>query len=215
MFRSGGFSPTIYDRKVSFQNKNIAFSNAQRFMEKDSLYLDMGKPEITGRVDTITNGSMNNSLLIFRADSFNGASPKSSSPLSRFLTQSSSFKIHASGGNGNQTFRKREEGKEDNLIRSKLQEVKQDRRHSEYLTTKMTEGPKNLTLGDYSTDEEMQEVSQENPQMQKNIEKLKYGTQPKHPSKFTHSVSAKMFEFINLDPKKREKDSKFLCLDCK
>lgn len=47
----------------------------ERYAEKDSLYLDLGKTEMTGKVDTLTNGSQNNSLMMIqRSDSVNAGS---------------------------------------------------------------------------------------------------------------------------------------------
>jgi len=60
-------------RLDSFDNSPmLPNSKKDRFVREDSLYLDVGKPEINGRVDTITSGSMNNSLLLAnRTDSTN------------------------------------------------------------------------------------------------------------------------------------------------
>jgi len=43
-----------------------------RYAEKDSLYLDMGRPEMNGKIDTLTSGSMNNSLLMLTRDNSHG-----------------------------------------------------------------------------------------------------------------------------------------------
>jgi len=81
-----------------------------RFTEKDSLYLDMGKPELNGKVDTLTNHSTNNSMLLMnRTDSNNnvGSNPNIISNFAKRGSlneqkgkgQSKSFKYHNSIGN--------------------------------------------------------------------------------------------------------------------
>jgi serine/threonine protein kinase len=66
-------TPLTPMRMDSFDNSPmLPPSKKDRFVREDSLYLDIGKPEINGRVDTITSGSMNNSLLLAtRTDSTN------------------------------------------------------------------------------------------------------------------------------------------------
>jgi len=50
-----------------------------RFTEKDSLYLDVGKPDITGRIDTLNNNSMQNSILFAsRVSDINSANSSAS-----------------------------------------------------------------------------------------------------------------------------------------
>ena len=209
--RSGGVSPTIRDKRgsliqdfKSLQSKETLPNNTQRFAEKDSLYLDLGKPEINGKVDTLTNGSANNSLLLFRADSFNGNSPKSTSPFSKGTPQTSSFRVYANGGGsptvgGNQTVLKaaihrniqnnnEEEYKPNGFI--KLQEVKHERRNSDNVTTNSFKPT--FVHEDHAHSDEMDDVSQENPQIYKNLEKLKSEFQPKHPSKLVEPSSARL-----------------------
>lgn len=214
-YEYGGVSPTIRDKRgslaqdFSYQSKGTLPTNTQRFAEKDSLYLDLGKPEINGRVDTLTNGSNNNSLMLFRADSFNGASPKSTSPFAKGTPQTSSFRVYANnanGGNsptvGNQTFLKaaihrniqnnndEEEYKQSNFI--KLHEVKHERRSSDFVTTNHGSFKSALAHEDRAYSDEMDDVSQENPQIYKNLEKLKLEIQPKHPSKLVEPNSARL-----------------------
>jgi len=66
-------TPLTPMRMDSFDNSPmLPPSKKDRFVREDSLYLDIGKPEINGRIDTITSGSMNNSLLLAtRTDSTN------------------------------------------------------------------------------------------------------------------------------------------------
>lgn len=58
-------------------NSPLLPTKQDRFVKEDSLYLDIGRPEINGRTDTINNASLNNSILLAsRVDSSNNiASP--------------------------------------------------------------------------------------------------------------------------------------------
>ena len=81
----------------------------ERFAEKGSLYLDMGKPEVNGHVDTLTSGSgsTNNSMLLVKRES----EPNPTGLPSTFSTKNSmlidtklkgqnkSFKAHSTAGN--------------------------------------------------------------------------------------------------------------------
>jgi serine/threonine protein kinase len=159
VYQNGGYSPAFYDRRNSLahdgtiqqQIKSGAVNSPQRFGEKDSLYLDYGKPEINGKVDTITSGSHNNSLLLTRADSSaNNSQPNSAaSSFAKNAQRSGSFKVHNSGTSGtaqNQSFLKaaifrnmqknNEEEKDDSYSPQKSGKV-QERRYSDFVTNKM------------------------------------------------------------------------------
>mmetsp|Transcript_94909 Transcript_94909/g.131898 ORF Transcript_94909/g.131898 Transcript_94909/m.131898 type:complete len:143 (+) Transcript_94909:639-1067(+) len=101
-----------------------------RYEQKDSLYLDLGKPEMQGKVDTLTSGSHNNSLLLnhgLKGSNQGGEQPKEGS-LSGFASnkknllmeskkkgQSSSFK-NPSGSSSlhkHAIFKKMQEGGEE------------------------------------------------------------------------------------------------------
>lgn len=207
-------SPTLHDRRGSFAHELViqqmkgsnspALPQANRFEMKDSLYLDLGKPEISGKVDTLTNGSANNSLLLQRQESMNNSSPKSASPYHRgSIFQSSNFRIQANAVNNNnpsvlkQTIiRNMQKGEEedeqnDNQIdqqQQQHQQGKHERRHSAFASSKFSAMRRGSTnqYEDQPT-EDLAEVSQENPQIHRNIERMKSGTQLKHPSKLVES----------------------------
>jgi len=158
VYQNGGYSPAFYDRRNSLahdgaiqqQIKSGAVNSPQRFGEKDSLYLDYGKPEINGKVDTITSGSHNNSLLLTRADSSNTNSQPNSaaSSFAKNSQRSGSFKVHNSGGNNNQSFLKaaifrnmqqknsNEEEKDESASPQKSSKT-QERRYSDFVTNKI------------------------------------------------------------------------------
>lgn len=58
------YSPLTPLRIESDKDSPLLPHRGDRFVREDSLYLDMGKPELNGRIDTLTNGSTNNSLLL-------------------------------------------------------------------------------------------------------------------------------------------------------
>jgi len=76
--------------------------------DEDSVYLDMGKPEINGRTDTIVNGSINNSLLVLnRGESYsNCASPCLKSSFSNRNLSRTVTKQFKGSGNSGQSFLK-------------------------------------------------------------------------------------------------------------
>jgi len=58
-------SPDLFDRLRTDIEKNSpspGVRHKDRFAEKGSLYLDMGRPEVNGSVDTMASGSTNNSM---------------------------------------------------------------------------------------------------------------------------------------------------------
>lgn len=104
--RSGGSSPTVFDKRASFLQDhylqlktNPVNPTPNRFAEKDSLYLDLGRPEINGRVDTINSASTNSSMLLAsRVTSHADTSPLSGSNFSKGLRHHGSFKGYLPGG---------------------------------------------------------------------------------------------------------------------
>ena len=187
--------------------KPSSIHKADRFAEKDSLYLDMGKPELNGRTDTLTNGSQNNSLLLQRDPSSNAN--VGSGSLSAFAKgglsdqkkagQNKSFKSP-----GGQSFLKAaifrnmeknrelgDESKEDpSPLRDKEDFSQKERRFSEHT-------PKTNDLYSpfhrRSSSPETDDISNENPQVQLNVEKIKIGTPDKHPSKMLTSSGTRRF----------------------
>jgi len=151
-YESGGSSPLIFDKRGSFAQEQFMGqlksgtigASPTRFTEKDSLYLDVGRPEITGRIDTLTSGSANNSVLLMsRGTSHADTSPLSGSAFSKNSGQKS-FRNYVSTADPqaypkSPMFRSSQqgdqrEGRDSVLLR--LEEVKNDKRHSEFLPGK-------------------------------------------------------------------------------
>jgi len=84
-------------------------SPKDRFAEKDSLYLDMGRPEMNGKVDTINTASQNNSLLFKKGSNASVGSDSFSTFANQAggIEKKKSFKMHSGmGSNGGQSFLK-------------------------------------------------------------------------------------------------------------
>jgi serine/threonine protein kinase len=191
---------TISPDVSSHNNSNTSsIQKMDRFAEKDSLYLDMGRPELNGKIDTLTNGSQNNSLLLQRDPSSNAN--LNSGSLSAFakgaqndkkLQQAKSFK--AGGGSSfykaallknNQNY---EDSKEDpGPPRQELIPRENNRRYSENLGKGRTKSP--------SPDQDSEETPYENPQVENNVDKIKSGTPDKHPSKMLSSSNRRFTPF--------------------
>lgn len=86
----------------------------ERYVDKDSLYLDVGKPEINGKIDTITGGSTNNSIA-HRGSDFGGSECSSNTSPSAFSrsplegprkASGRSFKVNNASIGGNSAFLK-------------------------------------------------------------------------------------------------------------
>lgn len=151
-YQSGGSSPMIYDKRGSFAQEQFISQlkssthagSPTRFMEKDSLYLDVGRPEITGRIDTLTSGSANNSVLLMSRTTSNAdTSPLSGSTFSKAASGQKSFRNYTSTAD---TYAKspmyrtsqptdfRDPTKDNALFR--LEEVKNDKRPSDFMIGK-------------------------------------------------------------------------------
>jgi len=117
-----------------------------RFTNKNSFYLDLGKPELNGKIDTLTPGSSNNNSVLLRQGSNNSVgsdSPSSFSKQQSLFKRSRSLKSHnpmASTSTGGQSFLKaaihrnmqknNEETKEDSLPPLKVERRISDNAHS-------------------------------------------------------------------------------------
>jgi len=153
-YQSGGSSPTVFDKRGSFLQDHYLQINKSatqnptphRFAEKDSLYLDLGRPEINGRIDTLTNGSANSSMLLAsRVQSNADTSPLSGSTFSKGLRHHGSFKGHLPTGQSDvlksSLYRNMHYGNESGetpdsgLLKSRLDEIKNDRRASDFLSS--------------------------------------------------------------------------------
>lgn len=114
-----------------------------RFVREDSLYLDVGRPEMNGRTDTLTNGSTNNSLLlnnkIDSSSNLNSPCLPSSFGANRALVRTNS---KSSKSNNTQSFLKAaifrsmqkknsEIPSADETIRSRMSEIRLERQRSD------------------------------------------------------------------------------------
>ena len=193
----------MFDKRASFVQENflgqlmsgtLNSSSPNRFTEKDSLYLDVGRPEITGRIDTITGSANNSVLLASKTISNADSSPLSASAFARNAGRNTSLKGYSPPNQGflkAAIFRNMEQGdpQDSGTLKIKLEEVKNDRRHSEFTPTK---SPGFYTVGspDHIPDPyngELGEVSHENAQIQTNVEKMKLVGQNVNPSKLVES----------------------------
>lgn len=136
-----------------------------KYEQKDSLYIDVGQPLLNGKTDTITAGvgSNNNSLLL-------GQGPMGSNPnsLSKFA-----------GGKG---------GANDLRKAAILKNSKFHDSDSESPMNKSRERSSSLGPGQSNSDrtkspDNIEDVSNENPQVQNNVDRISLGTPDKHPSK--------------------------------
>ena len=171
--RSICFSPGLSPFKriqagLSSSGLSPVNTNKDRFIDKDSLYLDVGRPELNGRVDTINNGSTHNSILHQnRGSEFgssNGASsnsamsPFSKSPLGEQRRHTGrSFKVNGSIGS-NQSFlkaaiyrnmqRNDEDCKDDMSPGAKLEVIRSDKkRNTDYV---LGHQPEKVRTGSHS-----------------------------------------------------------------
>jgi len=184
-----------------------------RFAEKDSLYLDMGKPELNGKISTLANGSNNDSLLLQRGDSHISVASKEGS-ISSFAkgqqpdqkSRSKSFRGHA--GPGNQSFLKNailrnmakngdfpSEEIKDDAGDSRQRKRRESDRPSLYGQSSQNHSPVNKRNSSRSSGSDVgssDEVCNENPQVQLNMEKIKIVTPEMKPSKHAHSVAMKL-----------------------
>jgi len=185
-----------------------------RFAEKDSLYLDMGKPELNGKIGTLANGSHNDSLLLHnRVDSHASVNSKDGthSSFAKGVQQpdqksrSKSFRGHAGVGN-NQSFLKAAifrnmqkngeySGEE---LKEEMMDIKRKRRESDRPSiygrlssnhspdTSPTNKHNNRSNSDVDSSND---ICSENPQVQMNVERIKAETPDMRPSKNAHSNS--------------------------
>jgi len=112
--RNSGFGPDqLFSSPRGIDSPKSVKNSAQkdRFAEKDSLYLDMGKTEFNGKTDTInTTASNGNSLLMNRRDS-NVSIGSNSDSVSAFANKapiekrSRSFRVHNNAAGSNKSVR--------------------------------------------------------------------------------------------------------------
>lgn len=160
-----------------------------RFAQRDSLYLDMGRPDYLGKMDTLVVGSQNNSMLFAQRrhssnESSNGSlSSFNKTPLLPDPKKRSSVKGFGMGGGGSQSVLKaaifrnmqknnEEEGKEDMLG----YEEPQDKR-------KVSDASNHNSSFDSDI---AGDICQEEPQVESHVRKLKAEAVTMVPSRKAH-----------------------------
>jgi len=180
-----------------------------RFAEKDSLYLDLGKPEMNGRLDTITNGSANNSFCLHggsntnsNANSVSAFAKQSTLPDQDTKGQAKSYRGHNAPAN-NQSFlkaaifnnmQKKNEVNVDSPMERNGGPVRLtiERRHTDHVRSSINKEKDDNVGGNspHSASSEIDDYSSEECRVQINLQKIMSETPEKHPSKlFQDSMS--------------------------
>jgi len=161
-----------------------------RFTIRDSMYLDVGKPEFNGKIDSISNGSSNNSLYLKGADNL-GSNNNSVSSFARQTTlseqkkqgQSRSFKGHNLQTN-NSSF----------LKAAIFNNMKNGDMGLDSPNTPKTSGAFGFGFGsqsnateDSASSGEVDDIGDENCKIQQDFDKINEGNSPKYPSQMLHS----------------------------
>ena len=189
-----------------------------RFVNQDSLYLDIGKPELNGRTDTLTSGSTSNSILLAgKSDSIGNISSTYAPPstfANKNVNRSGSKLYKASNPIGtNQSLMKaaifrnmqknNSEGvKEDDVDKNKHENLQVVRAHSENASPATSEGQEENSFDNNQSPEKENQiylpendnagVCSENTDVQINVEQRNLSTHDKHPSK-PSSLSMRKF----------------------
>ena len=160
------------DMQVPVMRQNSIKYQKDKYEQKDSLYIDVGQPLLNGKTDTLAAGvgSHNNSLLLGQGPMGQGSNPNS---LSKFA---------GGGKSGANDLRKAAI-----LKNSKFQPDSSDGESPK--NAKSRERSSSLGPGQNGYDrkekspDNIEDVSNENPQVQNNVDKISMGTPDKHPSK--------------------------------
>lgn len=172
-------------------SKQSANATKEKYEQKDSLYIDVGTPLFNGRTDTLNSGvnSHNNSLLLGQTPTNNpGSNPGS---LSKFAAGGVSGKKEGGkgrGGGANDLFKAailktmeknsvNSPGLDSEDLSPKKYDSAREKSNSSLSFSASQNGRK-----DKSPDNN-EDISSENPQVQRNVEKINVGTPDKHPSK--------------------------------
>lgn len=196
---SGSFSPKIVskggsDFNLSFSKQASLGGNKEKYEQKDSLYIDVGQPLFNGKTDTLNSGvnSHNNSLLLGQTPTNNpGSNPGS---LSKFAAGMSGKKDNSKGmraGGGNDLFKAAIfKNMEKNSVNSPGLDSDESPKRS-YESSSFRDKSNAVISSGFGINgarkekspDNIEDVSNENPQVQRNVEKINVGTPDKHPSK--------------------------------
>jgi len=193
-------------------------SKRDRFVKEDSLYLDLGRPELNGRVDTITSGSTNNSLLLAnRVDSSSNigttTTPSAFAKKNATRTNTKGYKSHGQGAS-NQSFLKAaifrtmqknnsENLKEEDSFRNRLQKLQIDKKNSDDSPTDNFD-QEDQARGNYTQspekefqppEEPVEAIGDENVEIppQSNMERISLDVNNKYPTAKTGTSRMKRF----------------------
>lgn len=195
-------------------------SKRDRFVKEDSLYLDLGRPEMNGRIDTITSGSTNNSLLLAnRIDSSSNigttTTPSAFGKKNATRLNNKGYKSHGQG-TSNQSFLKAaifrtmqknnsENFREEDSFKNRLQRLQIDKRNSDDSPTDNLEQDDQLKATysqspekerEYQPEEPQEVVGDENvevPQSNLDMDKINLDVSNKYPPQKTGTSKMKRF----------------------
>jgi len=194
-------------------------SKRDRFVKEDSLYLDLGRPEMNGRIDTITSGSTNNSLLLAnRIDSSSNigatTTPSAFGKKNTARLNNKGYKSHNQGANQSflkaaifRTMQKNnsENFREEDSFKNRLQRLQIDKRTSDDSPTDNLEQEDQLKAtyshspekeGESQPDEPQEHVGDENveiPQSNMNTDKINLYATNKYPPQKSGTSKMKRF----------------------
>jgi len=158
-----------------------------RFTIKESMYLDVGKPDFTGKIESLSNGSSNNSLYI-KGDNFS-SNNNSVSSFARQTTlseqkskgQSRSFKGHNINTH-NHNFLKAAI-----FNNMKNGELGLDSPNTPKTANQFGFGASSNGTEESGSSGEIDDVGDENCQIQQDFDRINEGNSPKYPSQMLHS----------------------------
>jgi serine/threonine protein kinase len=151
------------------------------YVDKGSFYLDVGKPDITGKVDTLTSGSTNFGS-IHIASSGPGSNAAIGGSGSNFGPKTTDKKLvggKQAGGNKNDAFRKLILLKNQHLqMEGGFGEGKEESKENVSYSAGDGKGMRGPDSDEFDDDD-----ANEHPQVASNVEKINIGSPATHPSK--------------------------------
>lgn len=176
-------------------SKQASNVGKEKYEQKDSLYIDVGTPLFNGRTDTLNSGvnSHNNSLLLGQTPSNNTNNGSNPGSLSKFAAGAASGKKEGGktrGGGANDLFKAAiYKTMEKNSVNSPGLDS-EDLSPKKFDSGSFREKSSSVLNSNFGfngrkdkSPDNIEDVSSENPQVQRNVEKINIGTPDKHPSK--------------------------------
>jgi len=205
LIRAGSKDSNTGDYRNDSLTFNVTLSpltpNKSRFTVKRSIYIDQGQPEMNGNINTLSHGSMNNSLLMRPDDvnsnpgtvsSFAKKDPKDQFSNLKTKGQSRSFKVQ----NTNQTFlkaaifnnmHKNQEGGDEENKKSEFSNMRQYRKYSDD-PTKEFNGKRTVS----PDSSELNDSDNENCQIERDFKKFQEFNPKNHPHKGKRASTRKV-----------------------